>query len=65
MLTWRGTRRVYKRGGRTFRKTTPFRAYLPLVVDTEFQTLPNPDKYPEFHEHVLGRLQRIGCGSIP
>lgn len=54
-----------RRQGQKVRKRTPGIVYLPLVADTEFQTLPNPEKYPEFHDAVLEKLQRINRGSIP
>lgn len=61
----KGERYKTRRNGANHWSRRPSRLYLPLVVDTEFQTLPNPDKYPEFHEWMLNVLHRIGRGSLP
>ncbi len=43
----------------------PYYLHLPLVVDTEYQTLPNKDKYPDFYSYILDKLQIIDRGSLP
>jgi hypothetical protein len=65
LIALKGTRKRYREGSRTFTRKTPSYLYLPLVVDTEYQTLPNPDTYPDFYEYILERAHRIGRGSIP
>jgi len=44
---------------------TPSRLYLPLIVDTEYQGLPNPDLEPDYHRFILGKLHTIARGSLP
>ena len=61
----KGTSKRVKRDGRRVTIKRPQMLYLPLVADTEFQTLPNPDDYPGLHEEILPILQRIDRGSIP
>jgi hypothetical protein len=38
--------------------------YFPVTCDTEFQTVPHPDK-GWFHDAVLEAVKRLGRGSIP
>ena len=61
----KGTTKRVVRNGKRITKRTPSRLYLPLVVDTEYQTLPNRDKYPAFYEWMVKALQRIDRGSLP
>ena len=61
----KGSRQWQTRNGKKVKVPTPSRLYLPLVVDTEYQTLPNRDKYPDFYDWMVKTLQRIDRGSLP
>ena len=61
----RGTYKWKKQGTEKVRKKYPSLLYLPLVADTEYQTIPNRDTYPDFYEFMLDPLHRIERGSLP
>ena len=51
--------------GRRYSKKQPALLYLPLAVDTEYQTLPNADKYPALNKEILRLLHIVDRGSLP
>ena len=61
----RGTYKWKNKAGKKVKEKIPSRLYLPLVVDTEYQTLPNRDAYPDFYDYMLDLLHKIGRGSLP
>lgn len=61
----RGSYSWRKRQGKRVRVKSPSLLYLPLVADTEYQTLPNQDAYPDFYEYMLDPLHRVDRGSLP
>ena len=64
----RETKRTSVKEGGTARrrkqKIVPGRIYVPLVMDTEFQTIPNPES-GWFHDSVLEKCHELKRGSIP
>ena len=51
--------------GKRYSKKLPALLYLPLAVDTEYQTAPNPDKYPALSKYLLDHLHTVDRGSLP